>query len=55
MNRSLLFLLGLAVLGAVGAHRYKHQKKSNKYLHPMSDELIDHINSMKTTWKVVAD
>lgn len=27
--------------------------KSNKYFHPLSDEFIDHINSMKSTWKVI--
>jgi hypothetical protein len=26
--------------------------KSNKYFHPLSDEFINHINSMKSTWKV---
>lgn len=50
MNKIVLLLLGLVVLGAAG-RKYKYQK-SNKYLHPMSDELIEKINSMKTTWKV---
>lgn len=49
MNKIVLLLLGLVVLGAAG-RKYKYQK-SNKYLHPMSDELIEKINSMKTTWK----
>ena len=29
--------------------------KSNKYFHPLSDEFINHINSMKSTWKVLLD
>jgi hypothetical protein len=27
--------------------------KSNKYFNPLSDEFINHINSMKSTWKVI--
>ena len=26
--------------------------KPKKFFHPLSDELVNHINSMKTTWKV---
>lgn len=41
----LLLVVGLALAG-------KSTKKSNKYFDPLSDEFINHINSVQSTWKV---
>lgn len=41
----LLLVVGLTLAG-------KSTKKSNKYFDPLSDEFINHINSVQSTWKV---
>lgn len=42
----------MVVLSFVLAVTQAQKLKPSIYLHPMSDKLIEHINSLKTTWKV---
>jgi len=46
MKRTLLLVLCCATLCLAGS-----KYKSKKYIHPLSDQFIDHINAQQSTWK----
>lgn len=48
MKRTLLLVLCCATLCLAGS-----KYKSKKYIHPLSDQFIDHINAQQSTWKVI--